>query len=204
MRRIGIYGGSFAPPHNGHVRAARAFLDAMELDILMIIPSARPPHKQLSDGASEADRLAMTRLAFAGMERTVVSDVEMVRGGVSYTADTLRSLAREDRELYLLVGTDMLLTLDTWYKPEVIFRLSHICYVRRECDAALTERIKETVRRYERDFHARVHEIPVDVLTLSSTEVRDGRTGVEAVPPSVLQYMTERGLYGYGRRTDRA
>jgi len=204
MRRIGIYGGSFAPPHNGHVRAAQAFLDAIEPDLLLIVPSARPPHKQLSDGASDADRLAMARLAFSDIGQAVVSDMEMVRGGVSYTADTLRSLAREGQELYLLVGTDMLLTLDRWYKPEVIFKLSHICYVRRENDAALTEQIKETVARYERSFGARIHAIPMDVLPLSSTEVRDGRVDADAVPPKVLAYMTERGLYGYGRHTDRA
>jgi len=90
MRRIGIYGGSFAPPHNGHVRAAQAFLDAIEPDLLLIVPSARPPHKQLSDGASDADRLAMARLAFSDIGQAVVSDMEMVRGGVIYTADTLR------------------------------------------------------------------------------------------------------------------
>lgn len=204
MRRIGIYGGSFSPPHMGHVRAANAFFDAMELDLLLIIPSHLPPHKQLPGGATTAQRLRMAQLAFGGMAQTVISDMEILRGGKSYTSDTLTSLSGEDRTLFLLVGTDMFLTLGTWHDPATIFRLAEICYVRRENDAALTDAIRETASRYERDFGARIHEIPLEPLPLSSTEVREGRTDADALPAAVRTYITERGLYGYGHRTDRA
>ena len=113
MTRIGIYGGTFSPPHNGHLAAARAFMEQMWLDILYVIPAAIPPHKQMAEPVSAADRLEMCRRAFAGMEGVYVSDMEIRRGGKSYTVDTLRELSGDDRRLFLLCGTDMVLTLDS-------------------------------------------------------------------------------------------
>ena len=119
MTRIGIYGGTFSPPHNGHLAAARAFMEQMWLDILYVIPAAIPPHKQMAEPVSAADRLEMCRRAFAGMEGVYVSDMEIRRGGKSYTVDTLRELSGDDRRLFLLCGTDMVLTLDEW-RPKTL------------------------------------------------------------------------------------
>ncbi len=196
-RRIGVYGGTFNPPHMGHVRAAEAFLDAIEPDLLMIIPSCLPPHKELDTAACVADRLHMTHLAFSHITRAVVSDMEIERGGRSYTADTLTLLSREDTELYFLVGTDMFLSLDTWYKPEVIFALAHICYIRRECDAQTDALLREKARVYESRFGARVHRIDAPPFPMASSDIRAGRCTADALPPPVLRYIKERGLYGY-------
>ena len=119
--RIGIYGGTFSPVHNGHVAAARAFMAQMWLDILYVIPTGLTPHKEMQGNATAADRLEMLRLAFDDMEGVVVSDMEVRRAGKSYTVDTLRALSRPEDRLFLLCGTDMMLTLDSWREPEEIY-----------------------------------------------------------------------------------
>ena len=134
MERIGIYGGSFSPPHNGHLSAARLLLEEAGVDRLFILPAGVPPHKTLDPDESPEHRLAMTRLAFADLPRTEVSDWEMTRSGKSYTVLTLEHFSAPDRQLVLLVGTDMFLTLDRWYRAEDIFALAEIVCVRRELD----------------------------------------------------------------------
>ena len=139
MTRIGIYGGTFSPPHNGHIAAAKAFMEQMWLDFLFVIPAAVPPHKEMECPVSAADRYRMTQLAFEGIEGVYVSDMEIKRGGKSYTVDTLRELAAPDRRLFLLTGTDMMLTLDTWYRAEEIFKLCYPVYARREREDPIIE-----------------------------------------------------------------
>ena len=119
--RVGIYGGTFAPVHNGHVAAAKAFIEQMQLDILYVIPAAIPPHKQIDGSDDPMHRYRMCELAFFNEEKVLVSDMEIKRGGKSYTVDTLRELSAPDRRLFLLMGTDMMLTLDTWRQSEEIF-----------------------------------------------------------------------------------
>ena len=138
MTRIGIYGGTFSPVHNGHVAAAKAFMEQMWLDVLFVIPAGIPPHKQVDQQVSAIDRYRMCELAFGDMEGVIVSDLELRRDGKSYTVDTLRELTAPDTRLFLLMGTDMLLSLDEWREPEEIFRLSYPVYIRREKDAVLT------------------------------------------------------------------
>ena len=125
-KRVGVYGGTFSPPHIAHVRVAKAFSDALSLDKLLIIPAFLPPHKQVDKNISANTRLEMCRLAFSDIENAEVSDIEIARGGKSYTAITLESLSSDDVELFLLCGTDMFLTLDSWYSPKKIFeRAAH-------------------------------------------------------------------------------
>ena len=122
--RIGIYGGTFNPIHMGHITAARAAMEQLQLDKLLLIPANVPPHKQLPPGSADpSQRLEMTQLACAELGSAAsVSDVELRRTGKSYTSDTLRALRREypDDELWLLMGSDMFLSLHTWHEPEVI------------------------------------------------------------------------------------
>ncbi len=194
-RRIGVYGGTFNPPHMGHVRAAQAFYDAVRPDLLLIIPSCTPPHKRMEDEVAPSDRLAMAHLAFSCIEQAVVSDMEIVRGGKSYTADTLTLLSKENTELYFLVGTDMFLSMDTWYKPEIIFRLARICYIRREKDAETTKYLLEKEDEYRRRYGARLMHIDVPPFEVSSTDIRKGRADDAALPEAVRRYIKERGLY---------
>lgn len=198
--KLGIYGGTFSPVHLGHVKAAYAFLDAMQLDRLYVMPTAEPPHKAEVEGASAAHRLEMLRLAFAGSdERLEVSDYEIRRAGKSYTVITLEHFAAPDTQLFLLVGTDMFLTLDRWRRAEDIFRLTDIVLMRRETDAENEGLIREKLAEYREKFDARLHEIPTMPLVISSTELRhrlkNGQSTAGLIPESVAAYIAENNLY---------
>lgn len=199
---IGIYGGSFSPPHRGHISAVKGFSKAIKPDKLLIIPTYEPPHKVLADGVSALDRLAMCRLAFSDIPRVEVSDIEIVREGKSYTSDTLRALAAPNRELAFLIGTDMMLTLDAWHEPEVIFSLADLYCVRRESDADMTLAIARKNAIYNEKFGKTVRVLDTPIQEVSSTEIRESLSRGETpeyLTPSVLTYIRERGLYGYGR-----
>ena len=197
--RVGIYGGTFSPVHNGHVAAAKAFMEQMWLDILYVIPTGVTPHKDMKGNATAADRLEMCRLAFEGVEGVIVSDLEMRREGKSYTVDTLRELYDPDGRLFLLMGTDMLMTLDKWREPDEIFRLCYPVYVRRETDGELDAPIVEKIKSYQDKYGKVVRRIVTPAIELSSTDVRtavaEGFPIEGAVPPAVAAYIRERGLY---------
>ena len=141
MLRVGIYGGAFAPIHIGHVEAAKAFIEQMWLDVLFVVPTGKSPHKEMDTTASDKDRIEMCRRAFEGVEGVIVSDVEIRRGDTSYSIETLRSFTDDDRRLFMLCGTDMMLTLGEWHDADEIFRLCYPVYIRREEDRALDKKI---------------------------------------------------------------
>lgn len=199
MTRIGIYGGTFSPPHNGHLAAARAFMEQMWLDILYVIPDALPPHKEMADPVSAADRLEMCRRAFGGMEGVYVSDMEIRRGGKSYTVDTLRELAGEDRRLFLLCGTDMVLTLDEWREPAEIFRLCYPVYIRREADPSLDGLLIRKIAEYQEKYGKVVRRIVTEPLEISSSQIRKklraGESVGDLLPLAVEAYIRDKHLY---------
>ena len=198
--RVGIYGGTFSPVHNGHVAAARAFMEQMWLDILYVIPTGVTPHKDMKGDATSHDRLEMCRLAFSDMEGVIVSDLEMRREGKSYTVDTLRQLYDPANRLFFLMGTDMLLTLDHWREPEEIFRLCYPVYIRREADAELDATIIEKITSYRERFGKTVPRIVAPAIELSSSRVREavaaGESIDDMVPAAVVRYIREKSLYG--------
>lgn len=197
--RIGIYGGTFSPVHLGHVAAAKAFMEQMWLDILYVIPTGISPHKQMKGDATPADRLEMCRLAFENVEGVIVSDLEIRREGKSYTVDTLRELYHPENRLFLLMGTDMLLTLGNWREPEKIFELCYPVYIRREADASLDDAIVEKIAEYHKMYGKVVRRITTPPIELSSSTVRavvaQGKSVSGLVPPAVERYITEKGLY---------
>ena len=199
MLRVGIYGGTFSPIHTGHVEAAKAFMSQMWLDVLFVIPTGVSPHKEMSEGVSNADRLRMCELAFEGVEGVIVSDMEMRREGKSYTVDTLRELTDTDRRLFLLCGTDMILTLDQWRDPDEIFRLAYPTYIRREEDAELDEKLVAKITEYRNKYGKNVIRINSPAVVVSSSEVRakigNGEDITGLVPPAVAEYIKEKGLY---------
>ena len=204
---IGIYGGTFDPPHAGHVAAAQAAMEALHLDKLLLIPDAQPPHKQLPQGsATPQQRYDMTVLATASLGKLAeVSDMELRRAGVSYTADTLAALRAQYPEdtLYLLMGSDMFLSLHTWRRPEDIVALAHIAPFSRETEdeSAAFDAQKAYL---EQHFAAQVTVIPnPQVVEVSSTEIRARLArgqGGELLPPPVWGYIQRERLYG--TRTD--
>ena len=123
--RIALYGGSFNPPHLGHAEAAYTVYEELKPDKLLIIPDNIPPHKEMEEGCPSAEeRLELCRLAFAEIPGAEVSDIEVRREGRSYTADTVELLRAQypEAELILVMGTDMLLCFEDWYRFEYLIR----------------------------------------------------------------------------------
>lgn len=198
--RIAVYGGTFSPPHVGHVRAARAFLEAVHPDRLLIIPDYLPPHKNIDGGASASDRYEMCRLAFGDLPGTEISDMEIRRAGKSYTSDTLTVLTRPGREIFLLCGTDMFLTLNEWHDPQTVFALCTPCVVRRESDAAAQVRIERAMADYSERYGKRGIAIPSDVIEISSSDLRDllandKENAKNYLPNQVFNYILKKRLY---------
>lgn len=193
--RLAIFGGTFNPPHLGHVEAARACLRVLEPDLLLIVPDHLPPHKELPEGsAAPEQRLEMCRLAFAGLPRCEVSDLELRREGPSYTVDTLRQVQREQPRaaLWLVVGTDMLMSFERWYCPGEIAAMARLAVVARsEEDRA---RIAAKAEDLRARFGARIDLIDNRVVEVSSTALRGGGGG-ELLPPAVADYIRAHGLY---------
>ena len=206
MANIGIYGGSFNPPHKGHMLAAAQCRAALGLERVIVIPAAVPPHKALADGSPDAQtRLALTKLAVRGLDGFEVSDLELRREGPSYTVDTLRQLSAQhpDDTLWLMMGTDMFLSFASWREPEQIAHLAQIvCFARTAVDAALKERLDAQAALLRAKFGAEVTLLHNEFLDISSTEARRllfFGLADEALQPEVLAYIRQNGLYGLGR-----
>ena len=174
-------------------------MEQMWLDFVYVIPTAQPPHKEMDVVIDAAHRLEMCRLAFAGIEGVYVSDMEIRRGGRSYTVDTLRELAGEDRRLFLLCGTDMVLTLDRWRNPEEIFRFCYPVYVRRDTDESLDQPLIQKIAEYNQKYGKVVRKIVTQPIVLSSSDVRQAlRQGNDTrgmLAPAVKKYIADNHLY---------
>ena len=203
--KIGVYGGTFNPPHLGHLTAARAVFDLLKLDKLLLVPAGMPPHKALPEGSPTPEqRLEMTRLAGEQLglgDRVEVLDLELRREGKSYTADTLSQIRElyPEAELWLLMGTDMFLTLQTWHAPEEILAQAGIAAFGR------TEEDTEELFSVQRDYlyrtypGARIFTLTIPgVVDISSTELREqlaADRGANLLAPAVYGYILREGLY---------
>ena len=204
--KIGIYGGTFNPPHLGHLTAARAVFELLKLDKLLLIPAGIPPHKECpASSPTAAQRLEMTRLAGEQLglgDKVETLDIELQREGKSYTSDTLAQLRQQypDDELWLLMGTDMFLTLQAWHEPEEILSLAGIAAFGR------TEEDMEELFSVQRDAlyraypQARIFTLTIPgVIDISSTELRESLAkgkGSNLLPPAVYGYILRENLYG--------
>ena len=202
MARIGIFGGSFNPPHLGHMLAVREFQKKLALDRVLLVPAAIPPHKQLSSNSPDSEtRLILTRLAVQDLENVDVSDLELRREGVSYTADTVRELKEmyPDDELFLLMGTDMFFSFEKWYHPELITKYATLAVVHRDSDRM--QAILDCAERLRAKFDANVCCVENEYLPHSSTSVRAMLAfgcAQEYLAPQVLDYIRENNLYYVG------
>ncbi len=194
--RIGILGGTFNPPHIGHTHAAKAAIKALGLDTVLFVPAALPPHKTIPEGSATGEqRMEMARLAAESIGAKV-SDIEFKRPGKSYTAETLRFLKEEypSAQFWLIMGTDMFLSIHTWYRPEDIFSAAHIAVVAREAmsaDAIIAQR-----KKLKREFDAKIDLIDTEVLEISSTQLRcDGSIASEYLCQPVREYILKNRLY---------
>jgi nicotinate-nucleotide adenylyltransferase len=197
--RTGIFGGTFSPIHNGHIKAARSFLSEMKLDVLYVIPDRIPPHKQITGKDDPYLRLEMVKKAFAGEEKIVVSDTELKREGKSYTVQTLPEFMGNG-ELFMMIGTDMFLSFDKWYRFEDIFRMCTLVLAVREGDAsAVRHEIDEKKKLYVEKYGAKVAELSFEPFPISSTELRAkiaaGEECGSYIPRDILDFIEEKGLY---------
>lgn len=194
--RIGVLGGTFDPVHAGHLAAAHVAMDCAQLDRVLFIPSATPPHRDPADAGAE-DRLEMARLATAGEPRFGVSDVEVRRGGKSYTSETVRELTRlhPDDEIFLILGWDAARLFATWHEPERIRADASMVVIGRPGTEAPTRDDLEAAGLDPRRTVLCLGGTP----DISASELRAslaaGEPTGDCLPVAVERYIAERGLY---------
>lgn len=191
--KILLYGGTFDPPHWGHINNLRAAMQAVQPDKVIVMPAGIPPHK-VASATPGSLRLQMCRCFLQLGEQVEISDWEISREGKSYTVNTLRMLhsTYPDAQLYLTVGSDMLTSFRTWREWQSILQLATLVVESREADdaAMLAEFADSLCVDGARILFARAKPVP-----MSSSEIRQGSAGAEAVPPEVWQIISSRGLY---------
>lgn len=197
-RRVGILGGTFNPIHQGHIQMAQGVRRALGLDEVLLIPAADPPHKEVDGHIGAEHRYQMACLAADGLEDISVSDIELARGGKSYTVDTVLELKKrypQDR-FHVIVGSDLLNDLPTWNRAEELMRLAAIVGVKRQGQDCGDE---EAATRLRAEYGATIELLDIQVPPVSSTLVRDrvydALPIVGLVPPAVETYIYEQGLY---------
>ena len=199
MERIGIYGGTFNPPHIGHLEAAKQAVSRLNLDRLLMVPASIAPHKVLPPNSPTAQqRLAMLRIAAADCPQIQVSDVELCREGVSYTWQTVRTLRQQNpqAELILIMGTDMFLSFREWKKPEEILKDASLAVFYRG-DRGEHAAI-DAEKAFWEEKGVRVQLVENDVINISSTQMRRlliFRCAADFLPAGVLDYIREHYLY---------
>lgn len=190
-------GGTFNPPHNGHLHAAQQAAAAMKFDRFLLIPDNVPPHKVMPRGSADSEqRLEMTRLMAQEIPAAEVCDMELRRGGRSYTVDTLREIKAKNpgSELFFIIGTDMLLTLDQWREPENICALAGLVTIARDEEDHTA--LQEKAAWLKEKWNAHVTIVDCPSLTVSSTDVRaDRELCRQMVPEAVFAYIEQQGLY---------
>ncbi len=202
MERIGIYGGTYNPPHIGHTAAARYALKSLGLSKLLMIPSCISPHKQLpKDSPSPRQRMEMLRLAVGDGDITV-SDLELQRGSTSYTYETVETVAGQypGAEILLFMGTDMFLSFDAWRHPERILAKASLAVFYRG-DRGEQESIQKKTEEFQKQG-AKVYLVENPVTDISSTDLRRLLVfgcGGSYLDPGVGEYIRQNRLYGTGR-----
>ena len=196
--RIAVFGGSFDPVHTEHIKLVEFALAELNLDKLFVMPASAPPHKKGKALSSDEARLEMCRRAFAHLDKVVVSDYEIAKGGVSYTYLTCQHFKAQykDADIFWLVGTDMLRNFPTWKNPQEILSCVTLAVCGRNEQAGWMEKEQEEfVRLFNKSF---VY-LSYNGKDVSSTKIRvlagAGMRLNEFVPLSVEEYIQESGLY---------
>lgn len=198
IMRIGLLGGTFNPIHSAHVQMARIARDEAELDVVLFMVAADPPHKRVDGGVPADERLRLTRLAIAGEERMQASDLEIKRGGKSYTLLTLRELKERypDADISIVIGSDMLADLPNWYHPQEVLALADVLCVPR---IGIEQNDAKTARMLGQRFGARVRLLAGKADMISSTQIRErlfaGLPTEGWMPDAVEQAIFEGGEY---------
>lgn len=198
--KIAIYGGSFNPPHLGHVEAARTVAAVLAPDRLLIVPASVPPHKALADGSPTAQqRLELCRLAFADIPGAEISEIELRREGKSYSYDTVRLLREEnpDVQLILVVGTDMLLSFEKWYQFRYLLENCTLAVLARGEDDL--DELRAAAAYLRESYDADVTVLPHEPIAISSETIRERlgmRGGEDYLSDAVYAEIIRRRYYG--------
>ncbi|MBP5209528.1 MAG: nicotinate (nicotinamide) nucleotide adenylyltransferase [Clostridia bacterium] len=199
---VGLFGGSFSPPHLGHRHALEAFVAAVRPTRMLVMPAAVSPGKAPDARVTAAQRLEMCRLAFGDLPGVEIRDDEIRRGGDSYTVDTLIALGAPGVSVSVLCGADAALALGEWYRPDLLFALARFYCVSRLDDPAFAEKLQEKNRLYLDRFGAAVTLLDTPARPVSSTDLRAALAAGRPTPdlaPSVLDYIQREGLYRHDR-----
>lgn len=198
--KTGILGGTFDPVHLGHIAAARAAAECADLDRVLFIPTGIPPHRR-GTVATPAERLAMTRLAVRDERLFEVSDVEVRRGGASYTSDTLEQLRRlyPDDELFLILGWDAARLFHTWHMPEEVRRLATVVIVSRPGSGLLDRAAIEAAGLDPERTIVCVRRTPDVSASSLRRALGRGQRVTDRVPDAVARYIDEHHLYAHNR-----
>lgn len=197
MRKTGIFGGSFNPVHNGHIHLAQSVMQQLELDRIILMPANIPPHKQYDDYIDGADRLEMCRLASEGINGIEVSGWEISQNNISYSYNTVmhfRKICPDDR-LYLLAGSDMLLSFDTWFRYRDILAEAVLTIVSREKNDSLLLASK----KHELEKYGKIIIVKAEPVVISSTQIRESIKNHQFyscyLNKKVVQYIKQKKLY---------
>ena len=201
--KVGIMGGTFDPIHNGHLILAEAVRDALDLDEVLFIPSARPPHKLGRDITSPEHRLAMTVLATCFHPNFRVSSIEILRNGPSYAVDTIDALKREYKagtEFYFILGADAALELSTWHNAQELIEKCNFIAATRE---GTHIDINAVEAQFGTSAKGHIQRVETPKIEISSTDIRDklkrGRSIRYLVPDTVEAYIRKEQLYNDNR-----
>lgn len=189
MSRIGILGGTFDPPHDGHLALAGAAISELKLSKVIFIPARVPPHKPVGDVSPEEDRLAMLKLAIAGDNRFELSEIEFERDGPSFTVDTLTRLKADNPgdEFFFLIGSDNVSEMEIWHEPDRILKLARVAAAVRP-GYSIQGKFADVIETFEMP--------PVDISSTAVRErVKSGESISGMVPGSVEDYIKSKGLY---------
>jgi len=188
MKKVGILGGTFDPPHYGHLLIANEVLSKLKLDEIWFMPNQEPPHKKKSDSIKNEDRLQMLDLAIQGNAAFRVETIELHRQGPSYTVDTMKMINAQysDHQFFFIIGADMIEYLPKWHNIDELMKLVQFVGVERPEYSTQT------------DYPVRYVDVPA--IDVSSSMIRDrvknGKTVRYLLPDMVIQYIEEKHLYG--------
>ncbi len=198
MGNLVVFGGTFNPIHSGHIEIIEKALSLYSTEKILVIPTSLPPHKISIDLASDADRFEMCKLATQEFENVEVSNIELVRGGKSYTFDTLNQIKKlyPDNNISIICGGDMVVTFNEWYRYKDILNLAEIIAVRRVGidNSAFNKSVCDLI-----NLGGRIQVLEGEISEISSTEIRENLNNTEYLnrflPPKVCNYILENNLY---------
>lgn len=188
MKKVGILGGTFNPPHNGHLLIANEVLSDLQLDEIWFMPNHEPPHKKRPESVNDEERLKMLKLAIDGNPAFSIQAIELDREGPSYTVDTMKMIDTEhkDHQFYFIIGADMIEYLPKWHKIDELVNLVQFVGVQRPS--------------YSHQTDYPVLYVDVPAFDVSSSMIRDrmkcGQTVRYLLPDPVIEYIEEKHLYG--------